>query len=217
MRVESSQRISVSLGALLCRLRRSIRATTRPAISAPAATPRPNSKKLPFALHKTWPHLTIWRIPSCDGSTNKTVNVPPSGLHRSSPYALALSLCLVGCGSSPTSPTPPAPTPAASLASSGNLAVTACTPSTGNLFSCFSYSGTATNSGSGCATHLNGVTTSYDATTRTQVGNSGWSYASTVRPGETISYTGFSLLVTGPLTGGWFYTTTIAWDNVKCP
>jgi|SRR6185369_10947549 len=133
-------------------------------------------------------------------------------------YLLALVAVLtVGCGSD--SPTAPAPVPvaAASLASSGNLTVTGCSASTGNLFSCGGYSGTALNSGPGCATHVNGVTTSYDATTRAQVGTSGWTYSNTVRPGETLAYSGSSLIVTGPLTGGWYYTTALAWDNVKCP
>jgi hypothetical protein len=97
------------------------------------------------------------------------------------------------------------------------VSVNGCFPSTGNLFTCSSYTGTAQNSGAGCATHVNGVTTTYDATTRGQVATSGWTYAPTVRAGESFAYSGSALTVTGPLTGGWFYTTTIAWDNVRCP
>lgn len=119
------------------------------------------------------------------------------------------------CGSSPLAPTPPPP---ANLTSTGNLTVTGCLgPSTTNLFTCGFYAGLATNSGSGCATSIRGTTVTYDATTRQQVGSSGWSYGATVRPGEQISYAGVSLIVTGPLSGGWYYTTTVAWDNVKCP
>lgn len=123
-----------------------------------------------------------------------------------------VALLAAGCGSSPT-----APTPAAALANIGNLTVTGCLQSaTSNLFNCANYSGVATNSGSGCAANVRGVTTTFDATTRQQTGSSGWSYGTMVRSGEQISYAGGSILVTGPLSGGWFYTTTVTWDNVAC-
>jgi hypothetical protein len=130
---------------------------------------------------------------------------------------IVLALAVSACGSdSPTAPTP-APILPANLASMGNLNVTGCTASTGNLFSCFGYSGAAQNSGTGCASGVRGVTTTYDSATRAQVGVSNWSYNPVVRPNEQIAYNGISLLVTGPLTGGWYYTTTMSWDNVKCP
>jgi hypothetical protein len=130
-------------------------------------------------------------------------------------HLLAVALVATGCGSSPVAPTPPLPT--ASLAMSGNLSVTGCLAGTGSLYTCAGYSGAANNSGAGCAVNVKGVVTSFDATTRAQVGTSGWTYGSLVRPGETIAYSGLSLIVTGPLTGGWYYTTTLAWDTAKCP
>lgn len=128
--------------------------------------------------------------------------------------ALVASAC--GSDSSPVSPTP-VPIPAASLAFTGNLSVTGCLPSTGNLYSCVGFAGAAVNSGPGCATGVRGLTTSYDATTRAQVASSNWAYAPMVRPGESFGYNGITLVITGPVTGGWYYTTTISWDNVKCP
>lgn len=126
-----------------------------------------------------------------------------------------LTLFAAACGSEAVAPTPvllPA-----SLASTGNLSVTGCVPSTGNLYSCVGFSGAAVNSGAGCASGVRGLTTSFDATTRAMVATSNWSYTPIVRPGESFGYNGLSLIVTGPVTGGWFYTTTMSWDTVKCP
>lgn len=129
-------------------------------------------------------------------------------------FAVVAALVLVSaCGSSPTAPTPPPP---ASIASQGNLSVNGCFASSGTLFNCISYSGAALNSGTGCATNIRGVVTTFDAVTRVQTGASGWTYTATVRPGEQIAYTGVSIVVAGPLSGGWYYTTTVSWDNVKC-
>lgn len=119
------------------------------------------------------------------------------------------------CGSSsPLAPTPPPP---ALITSQGNLTVTSCFASTGTLFNCIGYNGLAQNTGTGCAANVRGVTTSFDSATRVQTGSSGWTYSATVRPGEQIAYNGLSLIVAGPLSGGWFYSTSVTWDNVKCP
>lgn len=130
--------------------------------------------------------------------------------------ALVASACGSESPTAPTIPTPP-PIPAASLSSTGNLSVTGCLPSSANLYSCVGFAGAAVNSGPGCATGIRGLTTSYDATTKTQVASSNWAYTPMVRPGESFGYNGVTLVITGPVTGGWFYTTTMSWDNVKCP
>jgi hypothetical protein len=61
------------------------------------------------------------------------------------------------------------------------------------------------------------VTTTFNINTRAQVGVSNWSYGAIVRPGEQFAYNGAVLQVVGPLSGGWSYTTTMSWDNVRCP
>lgn len=128
---------------------------------------------------------------------------------------LVIALLAAGCGSdSPIAPTPPAP---ASINATGNLTVTSCTAGSNGLFTCFGYSGTALNSGPGCAINVRGVTLALDAVTRGQTGSSGWSYSAMVRQGETIAYGGGPLVLQGPLSGGWVYTTTVSWDNTKCP
>lgn len=130
---------------------------------------------------------------------------------------LSLAAIVSACGSSPTAPTPP-PIPTANLSFMGNLNVTACTlAAAGNVYSCFAYNGAATNTGGGCASGVRGVTTTYDVTTRAMIDASNWSYGNVVRPNEQIVYNGLALRVVAPLTGGWYYTTTIAWDNVRCP
>lgn len=114
-------------------------------------------------------------------------------------------------GDSPVAPIAPAV-----ISASGNLTVTGCVI-TGAFFNCADYSGAATNTGSGCAVNVRGVVTTVDAVTKNQTGTSGWSYGAMVRPGERIAYAGKSILVQGPLSGGWAYTTTLAWDSMKCP
>lgn len=126
---------------------------------------------------------------------------------------IVVALFAVGCGSD----TPVAPTIApASLVQQGNLIVQTCSAITATWYSCFSYTGTVKNVGTGCASGVRGVTKTFDATTRAQVGSSEWFYSPRVRANEEISYTGVNLVVAGPLTGGWFYTTTASWDNVAC-
>ncbi len=119
----------------------------------------------------------------------------------------------VSCGSE--SPATPTILPA-NLASQGNLTVQSCTASTPPLFNCFSYTGSMRNNGSGCAGNVRGVTKTFATSTQNQVGTSSWSYTPRVRPSEEIVYAGLNLVVPGPLTGGWFYTTTASWDNVSC-
>jgi len=126
-----------------------------------------------------------------------------------------LAVLASACGSE--SPVAPAPLPLATLSSMGNLSVTGCTLGANNLYTCLVFSGAAQNTGSGCASGVRGLTTSYDATTRAQVASSNWSYPSVVRAGEQFGYNGAVLIVPGPLTTGWFYTTTMSWDTVKCP
>ncbi len=125
------------------------------------------------------------------------------------------ALLAVGCGSSSTAPT--APILPASLTAQGTLSVTSCFAGTNGLFTCSGYSGTALNTGTGCAANVRGVTTTFDATTRAQTGTSGWTYAAMVKPGEQFAYTGTTLVLQGPLVGGWAYTSSISWDAVRCP
>lgn len=126
---------------------------------------------------------------------------------------LALGGLVSACSGNKTAPTPPP----ASIASQGTLIVQTCTQVSSSLANCFSYTGSLKNSGTGCASNLRGVTKTFVAGTQTQIGSSEWTYSNTVRANEEVAYIGFNLAVPLPLTGGWVYTTTPSWDNVKCP
>lgn len=127
---------------------------------------------------------------------------------------ILLALAASACGKD----TPVAPTIIpATLIQQGTLIVNGCgTPSPTGVYSCSSYTGTVKNTGTGCASNVRGVTKTYVATTRAQVGSSEWFFSGRIRPNEEISYTGLVIAVPGPLTGGWAYTTEASWDNVSC-
>jgi len=126
------------------------------------------------------------------------------------PAVLAIALLSVGCGAEPA-PTPvPVPQPApAAIASEGSLAFELCGPG-GSL--CL-FSGTARNTGTGCAENVRGVTKVVDAA-GVQVGaTAAWSYLSRVRAGETFVYRECCLSPgLAPVT----YSTAISWDTVWC-
>jgi len=129
---------------------------------------------------------------------------------------LVLFVC-VGCGA-PSQPSQPAsPPPSATLITQGSLSVENCVPLGSDRYDCAQYAGTLKNTGTGCAQHIQGVTTAYVINSQTEVGRSTWTLGTMLRPNDTATYTGNHLIVAAPLTGGWTYATTSTWDAVACP
>lgn len=126
-----------------------------------------------------------------------------------------LLLVVIGCSACGGSSTAPS-APVAVLVPQGSLIVQGCTP-TNDLYTCQTYTGTLINQATGCAQNLRGVVSTYLTGTETRIGTSEWSYPHQVRANETVVYTGENLIVHAPLTGGWFYRTTVTWDAIRCP
>lgn len=144
--------------------------------------------------------------------------------------AALLAAVLSACGSSaPTVPTStatptPAPAPIAPanivMATGAGLSLPGCDVNRQmsailglRATTCYQFSGTLRNSGSGCATGVRGTTTIYDGA-HAFLSSAGWSYSGMVRPNEQISYSGGSIDV--PTNGDFYFTTTAAWDNTRC-
>lgn len=132
---------------------------------------------------------------------------------------LVVLLFVGACGGNDAS----GPSQSANVVATGDLTTAGCALSATPGFGvCLLFNGTAQNQGLGCATGVRGVVTTYvnlgNAVTGTQVGSAAWSYSGpTLRPGETIAFSGGPLTVATPLFGGWLYRNTITFSSVKCP
>lgn len=115
------------------------------------------------------------------------------------------------------------PSLTANMVSTGALTTTGCfITATPTLGSCLTFNGTAQNQGPGCATSVRGVVTTYvnvgNNVAGQQVGSAPWTYTGpTVRPNETIAFTGGPLTVGVPVLGGWVYVNNVTFSSVKCP
>lgn len=147
-------------------------------------------------------------------------------------FTLLLALVAVGCSGNPAAPTPPQavtappvvtppPIAPASMVSVGQLSVPGCdgllqlAASVGlATANCKQFTGLLQNTGSGCAANVHGTTVIFtDAAGTAQISAAGWTYASGVKPGEQIAYTGGLLSIP---TRQWYWRTTATWDNVRC-
>jgi len=143
--------------------------------------------------------------------------------------AALLAAVLSACGSSaPTTPTPaatqPTPAPIAPanivMATSTGLSLPGCDVNRQmaailglRTTTCYQFSGSLRNSGSGCATGVRGTTTIYDGA-HAFLSSAGWSYSAMVRANEQFSYSGGSIDV--PTNGDFYFSTTASWDDVRC-
>lgn len=130
------------------------------------------------------------------------------------PLLLVLCLTAAACSGNDT---PTTPTLAANVIPTGTLTTAACLPAGATLSRCTTFSGTAMNTGAGCASGVHGVITTYAVPGNGQIGSAGWSYTGpTVKAGESIAFTGGPLTVGVPLSGGWVYLNAITFDSVRC-
>lgn len=140
--------------------------------------------------------------------------------------AVLLAAVAAACGGSdsPTTPTPaPIPQANVALAPGAQLSLAAnCDAlrqlgnSVGVRTSNCQFSFNAINNGGGCASNVRGTVTSYsDQALTQQVGTASFSYAQTLRVGETFVATGSGLSVLNSGTT-YYRQPTFAWDNVRC-
>lgn len=131
---------------------------------------------------------------------------------------VVIALLSVAC-SSPTAPMQPAPipqpTPTAELATDGNLTAANCVFVDPN-FTC-EFSAPATNTGTGCAQNIRGMTQTFSPKPfDTPLGSTTWTYqGGIVRPGDHFMYSGRDVVI--PKEPGWTYQTAFQWENVVCP
>jgi hypothetical protein len=150
-------------------------------------------------------------------------------MYRSTAFAFLLSVmaCVAsGCGSSSPSAPTPAPILPATLSSQpgGTLnALNNCDATrtlarvTGSATAQCAFTGVMVDTGTGCAANVRGTTTAArDNAGSQQTGTAPWSYGAIVRPGEQFSYQ-LSTLLAIPSAGEFFWQSTAAWDDVRCP
>lgn len=127
---------------------------------------------------------------------------------------LALALVCSAC-SSPTKPSQPAPVPdlppTAQIGQRDTLTVDQCVFD-GTLYRC-AFIGTGGNSGTGCAQHVRGTTTTF-APDDHVIGTATWSYPDLVRPGDGFTYRGTGLAILPVV--AWTYETRFTWEDVPC-
>jgi hypothetical protein len=133
---------------------------------------------------------------------------------------LVLAVLASACGgSSPTAPsvTTPPPVAVANIVATAQGSWTSCLPAIGGFPGACSFQGEASNTGSGCAIAVSGVTRFYNSA-HAQLGTTAaWSMPSSrmIRPGESFAYltTSEDLSTVNAVST---YQTQPAWTNVAC-